>query len=294
MQFLKSIFRGLGACIKFINTYFKTFVFLFIIFLIFAPSSEEKTPRYNLAKLVLNSEISNVEPLLEKMKAVREDANIKGVLFVIDSPGGAFAPSMSLALALEKLRAKKPVLVYASGTLASGSYLAAAGANKIYANPASFIGSIGVIVQGADISELASKIGFKPQVIKAGEFKEAGTFLRAWDAKEKQALQSLVNESYALFTDYVAKARGMDLAQKDKWANARVFLAKEAKQLRLIDELADIEDATRELEKLSQIEAGKGVFKEESKLDKFIDKLSEQTRFILTESLKSVFGFSVR
>ncbi len=292
MSFLKSIFKGFGACIKYINTYFKTFVFLFIVFLILSPSGDTKVQNYNLAKLVLNTEIDNVDALLEKMKEARDDESVKGVLFVIDSPGGAFAPSMQLALTLEKLRAKKPVLVYASGTLASGSYLAAASANKIYANPASFIGSIGVIVQGADISEFASKLGFKSQVIKAGEFKEAGTFMRQWSEKERLALQTLVNESYTLFTNYVANARSLDIEQKDEWANARVFLAKDAKKLKLIDEIADIEDATKELEKLSGVQKAK--FKEDNKFDKFIEKLSAQTSLILTQSIKSALNLGVK
>lgn len=122
---------------------------------------------------------------MEKIINAKNDSNIKGVLFVIDSPGGAFAPSMELALAIKDLKIKKPVLVYASGTMASGSYLAGVGANKILANPASFIGSIGVIMQGADLSGLANKLGIKEQTIQAGEFKSAGTFARAWNENER-------------------------------------------------------------------------------------------------------------
>lgn len=151
---------------------------------------------------------------MEKIINAKNDSNIKGVLFVIDSPGGAFAPSMELALAIKDLKIKKPVLVYASGTMASGSYLAGVGANKILANPASFIGSIGVIMQGADLSGLANKLGIKEQTIQAGEFKSAGTFARAWNENERNFLQGLIDQSYDLFTGFVAKERALDLNKK--------------------------------------------------------------------------------
>lgn len=290
MSILKSIFKGFGACIKYINTYFKTFVFLFIVFLIFAPSGEKKEQNYNLARLDLKSEITNVNELLEKIENVKNDERVMGVLLVIDSPGGAFAPSMELALSLEKLKNKKPLVVYVSGTMASGSYLAGVSANKILANPAAFIGSIGVIIQGADISELAEMIGIKSQVIKAGDFKEAGTFMRAWNEKEKQSLQELVNKSYALFTQFVAAHRKLNLNEANQWANARVFLANEAKELKLIDSLSDLQSAKEELKKLAGLE--KGIFKEESKLDKFIEKLNTQVSLILTQSIKSLLSSS--
>lgn len=185
MQILKSFFKALGCGIKFINTYFKTFVLLLIIIWILMPSANSSSNLANLERIDLKGEIFDSSAVLEKIINAKNDSNIKGVLFVIDSPGGAFAPSMELALAIEDLKIEKPVLVYASGTMASGSYLAGVGANKILANPASFIGSIGVIMQGADLSGLANKLGIKEQTIQAGEFKSAGTFARAWNENER-------------------------------------------------------------------------------------------------------------
>ncbi|EMX4621276.1 signal peptide peptidase SppA, partial [Campylobacter jejuni] len=237
MQILKSFFKALGCGIKFINTYFKTFVLLLIVIWILMPSANSSSNLANLERIDLKGEIFDSSAVLEKIINAKNDSNIKGVLFVIDSPGGAFAPSMELALAIKDLKIKKPVLVYASGTMASGSYLAGVGANKILANPASFIGSIGVIMQGADLSGLANKLGIKEQTIQAGEFKSAGTFARAWNENERNFLQGLIDQSYDLFTGFVVKERALDLNKKDQWANARVFLAAKAKELGLIDEL---------------------------------------------------------
>ncbi|EKE4175391.1 signal peptide peptidase SppA [Campylobacter jejuni] len=283
MQILKSFFKALGCGIKFINTYFKTFVLLLIVIWILMPSANSSSNLANLERIDLKGEIFDSSAVLEKIINAKNDNNIKGVLFVIDSPGGAFAPSMELALAIKDLKIKKPVLVYASGTMASGSYLAGVGANKILANPASFIGSIGVIMQGADLSGLANKLGIKEQTIQAGEFKSAGTFARAWNENEKNFLQGLIDQSYDLFTGFVAKERALDLNKKDQWANARVFLAAKAKELGLIDELSNYENAKKELEKLANV--SNPVWKEEDKIDKFLNRLEGQTSSLISKNL---------
>ncbi|EOI4012283.1 signal peptide peptidase SppA [Campylobacter jejuni] len=283
MQILKSFFKALGCGIKFINTYFKTFVLLLIVIWILMPSANSSSNLANLERIDLKGEIFDSSAVLEKIINAKNDSNIKGVLFVIDSPGGAFAPSMELALAIKDLKIKKPVLVYASGTMASGSYLAGVGANKILANPASFIGSIGVIMQGADLSGLANKLGIKEQTIQAGEFKSAGTFARAWNENERNFLHGLIDQSYDLFTGFVAKERALDLNKKDQWANARVFLAAKAKELGLIDELSNYENAKKELEKLANV--SNPVWKEEDKIDKFLNRLEGQTSSLISKSL---------
>ncbi|WP_230099772.1 signal peptide peptidase SppA [Campylobacter jejuni] len=283
MQILKSFFKALGCGIKFINTYFKTFVLLLIVIWILMPSANSSSNLANLERIDLKGEIFDSSAVLEKIINAKNDSNIKGVLFVVDSPGGAFAPSMELALAIKDLKIKKPVLVYASGTMASGSYLAGVGANKILANPASFIGSIGAIMQGADLSGLANKLGIKEQTIQAGEFKSAGTFARAWNENERNFLQGLIDQSYDLFTGFVAKERALDLNKKDQWANARVFLAAKAKELGLIDELSNYENAKKELEKLANV--SNPVWKEEDKIDKFLNRLEGQTSSLISKSL---------
>lgn len=287
MQILKSFFKGLGVGIKFINTYFKTFILLLVVLWFLIPNGNSSSSFANLERIDLKGEIFDSSAVLEKIISSKNNDNIKGVLFVIDSPGGAFAPSMELALAIKDLKAKKPVVVYASGTMASGSYLAGVAANKILANPASFIGSIGVIIQGADISELAHKLGVKEQSLQAGEYKSAGTFTRAWNEKERAYLQNLINQSYNLFTDFVAKERGLKLDKKNTWANARVFLAGQAKDLGLIDEVSNYENAKKELEKISKV--ANPIWKEEDKIDKFLNRLENQTSTFLGKTLSNIF-----
>ncbi len=275
MQILKSFFSGIGKIISYINTYFKTFLLLLLILWLFSSNPTSSVSIPNLERIDLKGEILDTSAVLEKIINAKNDTSIKGVLFYIDSPGGAFAPSMELALAIKDLREKKPVVAYAAGTMASGSYLAGVGADKILSNPASFIGSIGVIAQGMDISELAQKLGVKEQTLKAGTFKEAGTFTRAWSEEERAYLQGLINNSYMLFVEFVAKERGLKVDEKEKWADARVFLANEAKNLGLIDSLSNYEQAKKELELLSKV--ANPVWKEADKIDKFLEKLNQQS-----------------
>ena len=270
MGFLRFIFAPIVAIFRFINTYFKAILFLLIVFLIFFSDKGESVNPPNLTQINLSGAIMDANEALEKIEAARKDGNIKGVLLYIDSPGGALAPSVELHLAVKNLRAKKPVVAYVGGSMTSGSYYAGAGADRILANPGAFIGSIGVIMQGADASELAAKIGVSQQVVKAGEYKEAGTFVRQWSKIEREQLQELVNASYEMFVSDVAADRNLDANKSKEWANARVFLAGDAAKLGLIDEVSDYYSARAELEKLSGV--NKAVWLEKPIFEKFLDE----------------------
>ena len=283
MGFLRFIFAPIVAIFRFINTYFKAMLFLLIVFLIFFSGERESINPPNLTQINLSGAIMDANEALEKIEAARKDANIKGVLLYIDSPGGALAPSVELHLAVKNLRAKKPVVAYAGGSMTSGSYYAGAGADRILANPGAFIGSIGVIMQGADASELAAKIGVSQQVVKAGEYKEAGTFLRPWSKVEREQLQELVNASYEMFVSDVAADRNLDANKSKEWANARVFLARDAAKLGLIDEVSDYYSARAELEKLSGV--AEPVWEKPSVYEKAMQKFINQG----TNSLISAF-----
>ena len=284
MQFLKNIFAPIGAVLGFINKYFKSLIFLLILFLIFAGGESAQQRGANLAQLSLSGAIMDDSEILEKIETLKNDETIKGVLLLIDSPGGALSPSVEISLAIKSLNSRKPVVAYAKGTMASGSYLGGVWASKIYANPGSFIGSIGVIMQGLDVSEAAAKLGFAEQIVKAGELKEAGTMMRKWSDAERASLQALVDESYELFTREVAQARSLDLRKRDTWANARVFLASGAKDVGLIDEVGSLDDAKSALVKASGV--ADPIWQEPSAYEKMIDRLANKSESLV----RSAFG----
>ncbi|MDU5326088.1 signal peptide peptidase SppA [Campylobacter ureolyticus] len=266
----------------------KVFIVLFLITLVLVGFSGTKIEKsgVNLAEIKLSGAIMDESAILKEIYSIQDDKNIKAVLLNINSPGGAFAPSFEISNAIKELNKEKPVIAYASGTMASGSYLSGVWANKIYANKGSFIGSIGVIMQGYNIEELASKIGIKDQVVKAGEFKEAGTIMRAWSQSERQSLQDLVDKSYDLFVSEVATARKLNKNDENLWANARVFLPDEALNLGLIDEISNYKKVKDEVVKISGVQDP--VWKEKSKYDEFMDTFSSKVaNLIMSEfSLK--------
>ncbi|NCB14105.1 MAG: S49 family peptidase, partial [Erysipelotrichia bacterium] len=152
-NFFRFLFSPIIAILDFITKYFKTIVFLTIIYFFVFSSNDELTNTNNLAnlqKIELSGPILDVNKVLENIDKAKKDNNIKGVMLVVDSPGGAVAPSIEVAYAIKELKQIKPVVVYASGVIASGSYYASIWADKIIANPGSIVGSIGVIMQGVN------------------------------------------------------------------------------------------------------------------------------------------------
>jgi protease-4 len=279
MTFLRKLFSPIAATLSFIQNYFKAMIFLLIIFLIFAPSSEQDLTPNNLQQINLVGPIMEVSEVLEQIEKASSNTSIKGVLFVVDSPGGAVAPSIEIAYAIKRLKMSKPVIVYAQGTIASGSYYASIWANEIIANPGSMVGSIGVIMQGADISELMSKIGISSQTVKAGKYKQIGTPDRKWEPFEVNELNKVIQGTYDMFTKDVADARGLDIKKRDQFANAHIFTAQQAKDVGLIDSLGVSNDAKMKLISLSGVD--NPVWNKEDKFDKIMKKLSATTAITL-------------
>ena len=277
-NFFRILFSPVIGILDFITKYFKTIVFLAIMYFIFVDTNEslkDTNSFANLQKIELSGPILDVSKTLEDIEKVKLDKNIKGVLLLVNSPGGAVAPSVELAYAIKELKQIKPVVVYASGVIASGSYYASIWANKIIANPGSMVGSIGVIMQGVNAEELMSKIGVSTQTVKAGKFKESGTPTRKWTDFEEKQLQSVIDDTYNMFISDVAEARKLDVKNHTQFADAKIFTSKQAKEVGLVDEVATISFAQSELATLSEVE--NPVWKKEDKFDKFMDRLVSET-----------------
>ncbi|WP_152633229.1 signal peptide peptidase SppA [Aliarcobacter butzleri] len=273
-EFFRKLFSPVIAILDFITKYFKTIVFLTIIYVVFFNSDEERITTKstaNLQKIELVGPIIDVSKTLENIEKAKTDANIKGVLLLVDSPGGAVAPSVEVAYAIKELKQIKPVVVYASGVIASGSYYASIWADKIIANPGSMVGSIGVIMQGVNTKELMDKIGIQTQTVKAGKYKESGTPTRKWTEFEEKQLQSVIDDTYNMFITDVATARNLDIKNYTSFADAKIFTSKQAKDVGLVDEVANIAVAQKTLAELSKVE--NPVWKKEDKFEKFMDKL---------------------
>ncbi|MCT7532018.1 signal peptide peptidase SppA [Aliarcobacter cryaerophilus] len=276
-DFIKKLFSPVIWFLDFVTKYFKTIVFLTIVYFLFFSSNDEELMSNNFAnlqKIDLIGQIVDPTKVLENIEKAKNDTNIKGVLLFVNSPGGAVAPSIEIALAIKELQELKPVVVYASGTIASGSYYASIWANKIVANPGTIVGSIGVIMQGFEASKLLENIGISSQTIKAGKYKESGTFTRKWTNDEEQELQGVINSTYNMFISDVADARKLDIKKHTSFADAKIFTAYQAKDVGLVDEVATLNFAKYSLIELSKVE--KPIWKKEDKFEKFMDKLMSQ------------------
>ena len=286
MDKIKILFSPIIAVFDFIQKYFKSLVLLLIVYLIFGHQDPSEYEIPNLAVVQLHGPIMDSKLVLEKINAAKKDEHIKGVLFAVDSPGGAVAPSVEIAYAIKELNTIKPVVAYAAGTMASGSYYASIWADKIIANPGAMIGSIGVIFQSADVSALANKFGVKYQVVKAGKYKEIGTPFKAWEDYEKKELQNLIQETYDMFVLDVATARKLDPKNHTQFADAKVFNAASAKKVGLIDTVGTLQTAQNYLIQKTKIKDP--VWQKEDKIEKLMDKVINETAKVFITSFSGL------
>jgi len=279
MQTIKKIFSPIAATINYIQNHFKAMLFILLLAIIFIPASKEELNTNNLLKISLVGPIMDATEIIQQINDAANNGAIKGVLLNVDSPGGAVAPSVEIAYAIKRLKEKKPVIAYAQGTMASGSYYASIWASQIIANPGSMIGSIGVIMQGTDLSGIMKKIGIKSQVVKAGLYKQVGTPDRAWKPYEIKELNKVIQGTYDMFTKDVADARKLNLKKRDVFANAHIFTANQAKEVGLIDTIGVEFDAKKALIALSGVQHP--VWNQEDKFDKLMKKLAATTAVTL-------------
>jgi protease-4 len=168
-----------------------------------------------------------------------EKSSAPAVIVHINSPGGTTAGSEQLYDALTRLKAKKPMVVVVEGLAASGAYIAAMASDHIIAQQSSLVGSIGVLFQFPNFSELMKTVGVKVEEVKSSPLKAAPNGYEPTSPEARAALESLVKDSYAWFRGLVQTRRGMDDALLEKVADGRVFTGHQAIDLKLIDQLGD-------------------------------------------------------
>jgi len=268
------MFSAIGRAIKWIGQHFLGMLFLLIAFVVLMPKSTTELKPANLQEIQLAGPIINADVILKEIEDIQKDPKIKGVLLNINSPGGAVPPSIEIAYAIKALKEHKPVVAYASGIMASGSYYASIYANKIIANPGSIVGSIGVIMESANIEELMNTVGIKTQIVKQGTYKEVGTPTREWTPEERAELERLTKDTYDLFIQDVATARGLDVKRSKNYADAHIFSAKRAKEEGLIDLVGVKSEAKEEVAKLAKVKDP--TWKEKDKLESFMEQFANK------------------
>ncbi|KAA6448605.1 signal peptide peptidase SppA [Bacillus swezeyi] len=210
---------------------------------------------------LLGSDGYNHRSFLKMLERAKDDSGVKGIILRVNSPGGGVYESAEIHKKLEEIKkeTKKPIYVSMGSMAASGGYYISAPADKIFAAPDTLTGSLGVIMENLNYSELAEKLGLKTETIKSGEFKDIMSPTRDMTKKERDIMQSMVDDAYEGFVDVIAEGRDMSESDVKKIADGRVYDGRQAKKNHLVDELGYYEDAVKAMKKDHKSLAGASV-----------------------------------
>ena len=189
--------------------------------------------------------ITDAKEILGQFDEYEQNRTVKAIVLRVDSPGGGVAPSQEIydrVIGIHKQGDQK-IIVSMGSVAASGGYYISCAADRIIANPGSLTGSIGVIMEFANVQELFKKIGLDTVVIKTGEYKDIGNPTRPMTPAEKQLLQDVIDDVYRQFVEAISQGRKISPEKVRQIADGRIFSGKQAKALGLVDDLGGLERA---------------------------------------------------
>ncbi len=234
-----------------------TLVVLFIVvpfmLLIIAVGAAAKTQKNvaageNVVAVVeVTGMITSSKDILKQLHEHVDNEKVKGIVLRVDSPGGAVAPSQDIFAAVGELKKRKPIVVSMGSMAASGGLYSSLSASKIFCEPGTLTGSIGVIVQLPNVQQIADKVGFNMVTIKSGELKDVGNMFRQMSDREREYLESVVMAIRSQFVAAVAAGRGLDKEKVETFADGRVLTGEQAIELGLADKIGTVYDAAREV-----------------------------------------------
>ena len=213
---------------------------------------EPLTPQ--ISRVTIQGLIRGDQERTEALDNLARSRNTRAVIVHIDSPGGTTAGSEELHQALRRVAAQKPTVVVVDGLAASGGYMAAMAADHIIAQNSSLVGSIGVLFQYPNLTELLSKVGVKFEAIKSSPLKAAPNGLEPTTPEARAAIEALVVDSYTWFKGMVADRRNLEGDALDRVADGRVFTGRQGISLKLVDEIGREQEAIDWLAKSSGID----------------------------------------
>ncbi len=191
-----------------------------------------------------NDDGYNHDFFLEQLELAKNDSTVKAILFVVNTPGGGVFESAEIRRKLMEVQAEGvPIYVTMQAMAASGGYYVSADAEKIFATPETWTGSIGVIMQMMNYKELLEKHGVHVNTFASGDYKDMGSPTSELSAGEKAVFESMIDDSYQRFVDIIVGGRGMSEAKVKKIADGRIYTAAQALDNGLIDQIGYKEDA---------------------------------------------------
>ena len=243
------------------------------------------TDRVALVKI--NGMLISSEHVVEELNEYADDPSIKAVVIRIDSPGGGVVVSQEIYNAVRHAKKEgKKVVVSMGSVAASGGYYIAAAADKIAANPGTLTGSIGVIMEFANVEKLLEKIGVKGVVVKAGEYKDMGSPFRDMTPQERKLLQDVIDDVHNQFVKAVAEGRNLPESDVRAIADGRIFTGQQALALKLVDQMGDLDDSIRLAGSLAGIK-GRPKVVEKRKRIPFFEYLKEESASWIADVIQS-------
>ena len=189
-------------------------------------------------------EVAAAPDLVSQLQQAERDDAVKAVILDLNTPGGSVVASDQIHEAVLDLnRAGKPVVASMGEVAASGGYYIASGAQRIVANPATFTGSIGVILVLVNLEGTAGKLGVEPVIIKSGRLKDIGSPFKDLTEEERQIFQEMIDGAYERFVDVVSQGRHMSEADVREVATGRPYTGAQALELGLVDRLGNFDAA---------------------------------------------------
>jgi len=187
--------------------------------------------------------IADAKPIVDKLVEFRKDSDVKAVVVRIDSPGGEVGPSQEIYEEVLKTAKVKKVVASLGGVAASGGYYIAVACSKIVSNPGTITGSIGVLVEFANVEGLLKKVGVEGDIVKAGAFKDMGSPLRRMTVQERAIVQGVLDSVHMQFIKAVAEGRRLPVERVRAIADGRIMSGEQAKAAGLVDNLGNLQDA---------------------------------------------------
>jgi protease-4 len=199
-----------------------------------------------VALVEIEGVIVDSDRVVKELDDFGEDPTIRAIVVRIQSPGGVVGPTQEIYDAILRISGRgTPVVASMGSVAASGGYYLAAAATRIVANPGTLTGSIGVIMQLAEIEGLLKKVGVRYEVIKSGRYKDSGSFARPMTAEERAVLQAVLDDMHDQFVTAVAEGRRLAKDRVKALADGRVYSGRMAKDLGLVDSLGGLDEAIR-------------------------------------------------
>ena len=246
-----------------------------------------------VAVIEIKGVIADSKQTAEDLAEFSKDDSVKALVLRIESPGGGVSPSQELYREVRRAAKMKPVVASMGSVAASGGYYIAAAAQKIFANPGTITGSIGVILQFTNLEELFKKIGFRMEIVKSGAYKDVGNPSREMTPEERAYMQKLIDNVHQQFVQDVAQGRKMQVERIQEVADGRIFTGEQAKELGLVDELGNLKDAIDAAAKMAAIEGDPKIVYPEREKRSVLNYLLGRLRENLVIQLQEYMGLII-